>query len=56
MLRTALCTRFLIVSRRFPGPLFAILDSDHSKQHVLQELRIIARLTSRGDRVIVEDR
>jgi len=35
---------------------FAILDSDHSKAHVLQELRVIARVTSRGDRVIVEDR
>jgi cephalosporin hydroxylase len=36
--------------------MFAILDSDHSKAHVLQELRVIARVTSRGDRVIVEDR
>jgi cephalosporin hydroxylase len=35
---------------------FAILDSDHSKAHVLQELRVIARLTHRGDRVVVEDR
>jgi hypothetical protein len=41
---------------RYPGPMFAILDSDHSKAHVLQELRVIARVTSRGDRVIVEDR
>jgi cephalosporin hydroxylase len=41
---------------RYPGPVFAILDSDHSKSHVLQELRVIARLTRRGDRVVVEDR
>jgi hypothetical protein len=41
---------------RYPGPVFAILDSDHSKAHVLQELRVIARLTRRGDRVVVEDR
>jgi cephalosporin hydroxylase len=48
-LRAELCARY-------PGPVFAVLDSDHSKAHVLQELRILARLTSRGDRVVVEDR
>jgi cephalosporin hydroxylase len=34
---------------------FFILDSDHSKQHVLGELRMIRDCTRPGDYVIVED-
>lgn len=39
----------------FPGPLFAILDSDHSRGHVLRELELITPLLRTGDRVVVED-
>jgi len=39
----------------YPGPVFAILDSDHSKAHVLSELMAIRPLLSSGDYVIVED-
>lgn len=38
-----------------PGPMFAILDSDHSKDHVLQEMLSLRDLTQPGDYVIVED-
>jgi cephalosporin hydroxylase len=34
---------------------FAILESDHSKAHVLSELMAIRPLLSSGDYVIVED-
>ena len=36
-------------------PLFAILDSAHSKAHVLAELRLLTPLLRPGDYVIVED-
>jgi len=39
----------------YPGPVFAILDSDHSKAHVLSELMAIRPLLNSGDYVIVED-
>ncbi len=38
-----------------PGPLFAILDSDHRKSHVVAELKSLRFVTSRGDYVVVED-
>lgn len=41
--------------REFPGPVFVILDSDHSMTHVLSELRIITPLLQQGDRLVVED-
>lgn len=37
------------------GPMFMILDSDHSKKHVLAELESIRNITRKGDVVIVED-
>ena len=37
------------------GPLFMILDSDHSKAHVLAELRSLTPLLRSGDYLIVED-
>jgi cephalosporin hydroxylase len=38
-----------------PGPLFAILDSNHTKAHVLAELELLRPLTIAGDYVVVED-
>jgi cephalosporin hydroxylase len=38
-----------------PGPAFAILDSDHSKQHVLSEMVNLRDILVAGDYVVVED-
>jgi cephalosporin hydroxylase len=37
------------------GPLFMILDSDHSKAHVLRELEVMTPLLRRDDYLVVED-
>lgn len=37
------------------GALFMILDSDHSKAHVLRELELMVPLLRRGDYLVVED-
>jgi cephalosporin hydroxylase len=39
----------------FPGKIFAILDSDHSMDHVLAEMKLLRPLLTAGDYVIVED-
>ena len=39
----------------YPGQVFAILDSDHSKSHVLAEMTLLRPLLSPGDYLIVED-
>ncbi len=39
----------------YPGRLFAILDSLHTKDHVLDEMRLLRPLLSAGDYMIVED-
>jgi len=39
----------------FPGPIFAILDSDHSAAHVAEELASITPLLSPRDYLVVED-
>ena len=41
--------------QQFPGPVFAILDSDHSKMHVLAEMKVLRPLLSKGDYLVVED-
>ncbi len=37
------------------GPLFLILDSDHTKAHVLRELEVWVPSLQRGDYLVVED-
>jgi cephalosporin hydroxylase len=39
----------------FPGKIFAILDSDHSMDHVLAEMKLSRPLLATGDYLIVED-
>lgn len=39
----------------FPGKIFAILDSDHSMDHVLNEMKLLRPLLSAGDYLLVED-
>jgi len=38
-----------------PGPVFAILDSDHTKSHVLAEMALLRDVLVSGDYLIVED-
>jgi cephalosporin hydroxylase len=40
---------------RSRGALFMILDSDHSKAHVLRELEVLTPLLRSGDYLVVED-
>jgi cephalosporin hydroxylase len=40
---------------QFPGKIFAILDSDHSMEHVLAEMKLLRPLLSAGNYLIVED-
>lgn len=39
----------------YPGPVFAILDSDHSCDHVLAEMNLLRPLLKAGDYMVVED-
>jgi cephalosporin hydroxylase len=39
----------------YPGGVFVILDSDHSKRHVISEMIMLRLLLTQGDYVIVED-
>lgn len=43
------------LKQRFSGPVFTILDSDHSKQNVLGEMKFLRPYISPGDYMIVED-
>lgn len=47
--------RLIAVRQRYPGPAFAILDSDHSKQHVLAEMISLRGVLVAGDYLVVED-
>jgi cephalosporin hydroxylase len=39
----------------YRGPMFTILDSDHSKKHVLKEMEMLRGILIAGDYLIVED-
>lgn len=41
--------------QEYPGPCFAILDSDHTKDHVLAEMKLLRPLLVSGDYLVVED-
>lgn len=43
------------LQNEFPGKIFAILDSDHSMDHMLNEMKLLRPLLSAGDYLLVED-
>ena len=45
----------LSLRQQFPGPAFAILDSDHEKPHVLAEMELLREVLETGDYLVVED-
>ena len=47
--------RFLELREAWPGKAFFIVDSNHTKDHVLAELMMLRDLTQSGDYVVVED-
>jgi cephalosporin hydroxylase len=47
--------RIEALRQEFPGPMFVILDSDHSKKHVLAEMIMLRTLMRPCDYLIVED-
>jgi cephalosporin hydroxylase len=51
----AIAERIQQLKAEFPGKVFAILDSDHSMDHVLAEMRLIRPFLAAGDYLLVED-
>ncbi len=51
----AIAERIRHLKNEFPGKIFAILDSDHSMDHVLNEMKLLRPILSAGDYLIVED-
>jgi cephalosporin hydroxylase len=47
--------RIANLRREYPGPAFAILDSDHREGHVLAEMKSLKPLLVAGDYMVVED-
>jgi cephalosporin hydroxylase len=47
--------RIRALRAEYPGPLFAILDSSHQKEHVLGEMKLLRTVTTSDDYVVVED-
>ena len=45
----------LALRRERPGPVFAVLDSDHAKAHVLGEMTSLRDVLVPGDYLVVED-
>jgi cephalosporin hydroxylase len=52
---TAVHKRLSELRATHPGPMFAILDSDHSESHVLRELELLHTILAKGDYLVVED-
>lgn len=51
----AVAERIQQLRNEYPGKVFAILDSDHSKDHVLAEMKSLRPLLTAGDYLVVED-
>jgi cephalosporin hydroxylase len=51
----AIAERIRNLRDEFPGKVFAILDSDHTMNHVLAEMKLLRPLLSAGDYLLVED-
>jgi cephalosporin hydroxylase len=51
----AIAEQINLLKREYPGKIFVILDSDHSKEHVLAEMKLLRPLLSAGDYLVVED-
>ena len=47
--------RIRALREEYPGPVFAILDSNHSRAHVFSELLLLRPILRKDDYVIVED-
>jgi cephalosporin hydroxylase len=47
--------RFLELRNAWPGKAFCIVDSNHTRDHVLAELMLLRDLTQPADYVVVED-
>jgi cephalosporin hydroxylase len=52
---TAMADRVKSLLPKERGTLFTILDSDHTRTHVLRELEALSPLLKRGDYLVVED-
>jgi cephalosporin hydroxylase len=48
-------TRIKELRSRLKGPVFVILDDDHTKQNVLEEMEILRNILVSGDYLVVED-
>jgi cephalosporin hydroxylase len=51
----AVASRIALLREAFAGSLFAVVDSDHRREHVLAELELLRQVTRAGDYVVVED-
>jgi cephalosporin hydroxylase len=51
----AVAERIRDLRAQLPGPVFAILDGDHTRDHVLAEMQLLRPLLTPGDYLVVED-
>ena len=51
----AMLGNLLALRTEYPGPVFAILDSDHKKGHVLAEMELLRSVLRPGDYLVIED-
>lgn len=52
---SSVASRIAALKTQYPGNVFAILDSDHTKPHVLAEMMLLRPLLNSGDYMVVED-